>query len=239
MRPGRFRLDDILRSWTGRARAGSPPEGRQTGEDSAADLPLTDVAANRRLSDLEFRSGRDRLVSAPWHLHLSMADACNIRCIMCRVSQNPGEFELHLPDQVDDNIDALLPLASTCHVYGAEPFFKFGSSGLKRLLDAAQCNEELSFVTTTNGLLVNEHVAGYVFDEFSRVRFSVDSPDPETYEFDPGEFEIPHSQKEHRASARPQGCPGPRPQRRADPSCQLPGHGSHFPRHPALRGSGP
>jgi len=112
---------------------------------------------------------RDHL-SAPTELHLSITNACPLRCRHCFVSAGP-----RAPDEMsDDAIHAVLEAAARAGVFhiafgGGEPFAH------PRLLDFARRTLELGMVpnVTTSGALMTPEVAR-ACGLFGRIHVSVD-----------------------------------------------------------------
>lgn len=158
--------------------------GGDVADDTASpdDIGITRAEANRRLAALEYSTGAARLDSVPRRLHVALADRCNMRCIMCRVSTDAEEFASHLPARVHTELREMLPLVETVSITGAEPFHHVTTSPVGQLIQAADPHDGPSFVTTTNGVLLTDDVCQMVLDRFSSLRISVDSPYADVYE---------------------------------------------------------
>jgi len=118
------------------------------------------------------------------YLRISLTDRCNLRCVYCMgadgiTTKFDRENMLSLEDVVLFSRVAVDEGIRHIRLTGGEPLVRRGIVGLVRELAAIPLLEDLSM--TTNGQLFAKYAADLKAAGLSRITFSMDSTNPQTY----------------------------------------------------------
>jgi MoaA/NifB/PqqE/SkfB family radical SAM enzyme len=152
---------------------------------------LQDEAVNRRYR--EFRRAWAEGVSdyreQPLQLYVEVTSRCNISCIMCRdrdgsvmAPQKAGSAAGFMVFDLFRDLRPLLERVFTVNLFGwGEPMLH--KEFIRFIEFTRECNPDCRINFNTNGTLLNAEKAGRLVElDVTRVCFSIDSPDPETFE---------------------------------------------------------
>ena len=133
---------------------------------------------------------RQRKLEAPEidNIFLYLTERCNYRCKYCYVRANVGEKTHDMSEEVADKFVRLLPAlvkgspSKDIYIifYGGEPLLEFDM--LKYIVEKVESesqvdklrNKNIQFRLVTNGSLVTEHTANYLFRHNVRTAVSID-----------------------------------------------------------------
>jgi len=162
----------------------SPLFGQQQVEEALTEIEDL-VSKGLLFSDdkvgTEYRPADSPVIKA---MCLHLAHDCNLRCRYCFAGQGPfgGDRSLMSFEVGEAALDFLIKHSgSRKHVevdfFGGEPLLNLAV--LKKLVDdgrdkAARAGKEIKFTVTTNALLLNEQIAGYLVKEGLSVVLSLD-----------------------------------------------------------------
>jgi MoaA/NifB/PqqE/SkfB family radical SAM enzyme len=131
---------------------------------------------NKRLNQLEIQQKKIKLDSKLRRLMVILTGRCNINCIMCeRKSSN-----FTLPEKTIEQIVEFFPYLDLIMWQGGEVFMV---DYFKEFFQEASRYPQLTQEINTNGLLITEEWAETIARTNTRLIFSIDSTDKNTYEY--------------------------------------------------------
>jgi MoaA/NifB/PqqE/SkfB family radical SAM enzyme len=136
-----------------------------------------------------FREGGDGHQEPPLQLYVEVASRCNLNCIMCRdqdgsvmVPQKAGSAAGFMEFDLFKTLRPLLESVYTVNLFGwGEPMMH--REFIRFIEFTRDCSKDCRINFNTNGTLLSAEKAARLVDlDVTRVCFSIDSPDPETFE---------------------------------------------------------
>ena len=130
---------------------------------------------NKRLNEQEIREGKTVLSSKVRSLVVTLTTKCNISCIMCEEKFIPWD----IPDTILKEIISLFPYLEDIIWQGGEVLIL---DYFKDLLHQANQFPHLHQSVITNGLPIDEALAGELVRDNIELTFSIDAVTKESYE---------------------------------------------------------
>ena len=154
-----------------------------------ADLELRNiVAANLQLNRREHLDGAVELRSFPHHIQIGADNRCNLRCGFCLAAADREMGRVHIQDRKMEHnpieiFERLKPFMRYWNYLSLTgPGESLINPKLDQILKMIRSSSDCTLVITTNGVLINQRLAGIFLDNgVDEISISMDSLKPDVY----------------------------------------------------------
>lgn len=145
----------------------------------AASASRTEIEANHRLCDEEWKNGSVRVSSAPRLLTIETTSRCNLRCVMCGHGTHPVDAAYeHFPEALIPRLSGVIRLAAHVQLHGlGEPLM---NPAFWKLLELTHENQHVQ-INSNGQLLDKRNVDRILTTWLGEISFSLDAATPATY----------------------------------------------------------